>query len=596
MKNRILPFLILLVIVITLYPLLFTHLVINDDILHQLNTYRIGYINNVMRAILVNNQGRLYFFSAIWALLPHLIQSNIYLKFIQIAALSSNLFLLALFIRCLIKSNFAAWMTILLGFGLMQNSWEHNPVTALPGFPTIPISILLLSYIVFIKYFEKKHFKYLLLSLIFYIISLLSYEIFILFLPIYGLIGLYKTSSMRKSIKLILPYIYATFLYLGCYIVFKLITKNSYPGVTVNNHLDLIRIFKTFWQLSITSLPTFYFFNKKYHYLLNIYSESIYPFGSLRYLVDSIQVSWIIKSVLVFACSYILFVKKSYKVVRMSILLPFIFATYIFIPNFLISLTTHYQSAVIEDTQLGMPSTYFSYLAVVLFYVVVLQFFKNYFNPLRFKHRVVFIIILLILSVSSFIVDYTNYHITLYQTKLKYKWVLVDDFIQSKEFAKVPTNTTIYAPSLWDSFGSLGIHESYWSDYFTYKSKRKITIVKKLPLTSILPIYYLKYNQMMKDRDQFVAFSRLTSLKVDSEDQIITENICVFNLSKYDEYYLFARLKSSTTNNYSIMKRVSNDYIYDHDLKKVCINKQPIYPDTLFIISNSNYKFQLGGL
>ncbi|GGH64032.1 hypothetical protein GCM10008014_42010 [Paenibacillus silvae] len=124
-----------------------------------------------------------------------------------------------------------------------------------------------------------------------------------------------------------------------------------------------------------------------------------------------------------------------------------------------------------------------------------------------------------------------------------YKWNAVDELINTEFLKNIPENSVLYAPTLWDYIGSVGIHDSYWTDYFTYKLNKKITVVKELsPEIDLEQVYYLKYKQSAKEPNQYMIFSKIT--EIDSKNNtLLTNNVNIFNFSKYDEYLLIANMK-----------------------------------------------------
>ena len=58
------------------------------------------------------------------------------------------------------------------------------------------------------------------------------------------------------------------------------------------------------------------------------------------------------------------------------------------------------------------------------------------------------------------------------------KWQAVNRFLKTEEYSNVPENAIIYAPSLWNIIGSVGIHDSYWSDYFRIISGKNVRVEK----------------------------------------------------------------------------------------------------------------------
>ncbi|WP_188593738.1 hypothetical protein [Paenibacillus silvae] len=534
----------LLLVILAFYPLLKIGLIINDDLKNALNAYNedfLTYMRNFYEAW--KFQGRTNFLASFFYYIPFMFDNFIYFKIITLSSLLLNISLMSIFVAKLFKNNIFAYIAFMFMIVSLQNSWEHNPITSFPGFFTFPFAFLLLSFLLFMKWLETSSKKHLIFTMVSYAVVLFSYELFVLYSPVFVLLTLIFTQNKKIVIKKLVPIGLLVLVYLIFYLLFRMINGGYYQGAQLDNDINIMNIIRVLWQFSISSIPSYYLFEHKYQYLLAIYNDTVYPIGSFKYVMNIIEAQWIVKAII--AVSLYLYVIKNNNIsisLRKSIIIVLVSLCYFFIPNLLLAVTPLYQEAVVVNGQLGMPASYFSYFALMLSIVAVMVFVQKWATS-KWSKRIIHIFFCMLIVFFSVSTDITNKYISKYQTMSTYKWNAVDELINTEFLKNIPENSVLYAPTLWDYIGSVGIHDSYWTDYFTYKLNKKITVVKELsPEIDLEQVYYLKYKQSAKEPNQYMIFSKIT--EIDSKNNtLLTNNVNIFNFSKYDEYLLIANMK-----------------------------------------------------
>ena len=227
--NIFLPLSIFLIAFSTLSPFTRVGLVINDDLRASVMAFSngfFGFINNFSEAW--KFQGRINFLSSFWYYIPFAFDNVIYFKTVQIWLIISNILLLGFLFKKIYRNNMVFYGIILLGFVFIQNSWEHSPITAFPGFFSIPISLFFLSLIWLLEYIDNRKPLKLFLSILTYLSCLFSYELFIFYLPIYLILILFRSGKDKKHIKkTVLYFVLASALYLLSYFLFRLIPREA---------------------------------------------------------------------------------------------------------------------------------------------------------------------------------------------------------------------------------------------------------------------------------------------------------------------------------------------------------------------------------
>jgi hypothetical protein len=575
---------------ITFTPLIHVGLVINDDLLNSINVHNNTFVNYLHQSINAwKVQGRPNIFASIFYYLPFAFDNFAYYKFVSLGTIILNIILFSIMIRQIFGSKIFFNLGLLVSLVFIQNSWEHNPITAFPGFFSIPLSLLFLSIILFTNYLDNNKTYVIICSALLYAISLFSYELFILYSPIFLVIALMKKKNFKDTLLNMLPYLICIIIYLLLYFLIRMIYGSHYEGVKINDSFNLFNVLKVIWQFSISSFPLYFMLNKKYQFLLFVYNDS-YKNLDFKTVLSNIKLLWVIKGILVVTLFLKVIEKYNYRLNKKIYFGLLIGLVYIFVPSVLLSLTPLYQTAVIKNNQLGMPASYFSFYSVVLIACIIIVILIGKTKG-KWKGLIISIISVLMFIISIG-VDYSNNYITYYQVKSNFKWIAIDNLIARGFFDQLPVNSVVYAPSLWYQIGSVGIHDSYWSDYISTKIKKKINVVKKLEVTKG-DVYYLRFSQQLKDNNQFIVFSKISNVNSMTADKVYIEM-----LSKYDEYNIIGNTNENYINNngnkillnspnfFNI--KVNYNYHLNGDFKETVLEGKDIQLDSLNIIYGTN--------
>ena len=600
--NKINPLFITLVIVIvllTLSPILSVGLIINDDIQNKMRVESLSFTQYLYENFQNwKTQGRTNFLAILWYYIPFAIDSFIYYKIVSIILLVLNLILLALFIKILTNSNLLFYICFLIGIVGLQNSWEHNPITTFSGFFSIPINLLLGSLILFLFYKTKDKKTFLYISVSLYFCTLFSYELFILYFPLFVLLSFYyNNNKIVLAIKDISLHFTSIIVYLISYGIFRLVFGSSYSGVEIQESINIIDSLRVMFQFSISSIPMYFLFNSKYQYLLSLYSDIKEYTSITTFILFNIKIVYIVKAILVFVVFFSLSQKTRVTINKKVIFIGLICSIfYIFLPTVLLAITPLYQEAVIKNGQLGMPVSFFSYLAVIITSIFILLLVNHIFKKEYSKKASIFFLGI-VLSVVSIGNDILNTNISNYQSLSNEKWKIMDKFLKTNEFSLVPENAFIYAPSLWYQIGTVVVNEDYWSKYISNKTGKNITVINKQINSGDHPVYFLNYVQDFKDKNEYLVFGKSTSTY-----QFLSDEVYIFYYSKYNDYSIVGQVDNTiestiTLNNiqkfpvnnglFSIKINPAN-LINTHGLKKSLLNSKAIKMDSIFIVNGKN--------
>ncbi len=603
-ENNLLKLSLLMIGIVAVFPLMKVGFVTNDDLqlsLKARQTGVLGYMGHIYWVLKLG--GRANFANLLWHYLPYVFKNFIYYKIVALGSIVSTVILLAYFMGRLFGSEDIFYFSLLAGFVGLQNSWECTPLVSFPGIFSFPLICLLLSFIFFLEFTRGR--KGLLIPAAgCYLLALFSYEVYILYCPVFFLISWFGAGQKPALARLkpALPFIFAGLFYLSVYALFRHHFGSHYAGVQAQSRLNIASAMKTLWQFSVSSLPSYFIWDRKYRWLFEVlYNENAYS-GLRGFTFLRLESAWAVKSLLVAVVCFLILRRTGpfhAGKLRFSILLGVI---YFFLPTALFAITEHYQDTVKHGT-IGIQGSYFSFLAFIYCFVPAVVLIKQKMKRKALKYAFVMSTALLMAGLSI-LIDNSNGYIAKYQKMSDMKWQAVDRFLQSEEFRSVPDGSVIYAPSLWTIIGSVGIHDSYWSEYFSTFSGKSIKVVNHLDRNPGTDLFYLKYNQLLKDEEQYLVFARLEDAgPEDGGGHLFASQATVYNLSKYVRYYILGRLRrpgETVIEAYGLpglkanglfQIKVSENFYRQHDLKSTSIiagSGNQIDLDSLFVLPGSS--------
>jgi hypothetical protein len=512
-----------LVAIQTFFPLLYVGSITNDDL--KLGNAALDRGLRGVASVLwafTRRDGRLDITQMLSWYPPFAVDSFLYFKAVSFAAIVADLLLFALFVRSVLRSQKAFFLALLLCLVGLQNSWEHSPLTAFPGLFTFTFAYLLGSFLAFQWYLDRGGRRGLISAVLFFL-TICQYEMYLIYTPVFFGLALLAGRSTRQALRAMVPHLAATVVHLALWSTSHSFRIGNYPGVTVAHGLDLHRIAHVVWQFSVSSLPTYFFFNAKYQFLLRSYRKDVGFYG----LYTALSAGPLMKAALVGALYAFLMATPERSPsplgirARWAMLGAAVF--YFFAPSFLPSLTERYQEEVKQ--QLGMQASYFSLFAWI-FLLLPLLLSASQMQRRRPVRWLLIGVTGSALMFASLAVDYTNSAVGEWQAQGRDRFKIVDAFLRTPDYAQIPEGAVIYAPSLWrssalnatlSSFMGTAIdprpsmepkYENFWTFYFTYRGRKPVIVTDRLervpPRTEF---FYLRHAQFRDIRDQYLVFA-----------------------------------------------------------------------------------------
>ena len=495
-------------------------------LLFAIPMYRIGIIiNDELQARCLAMQGGLTFYKtefAIWMNQGRLLAAPInsftkYLSFIgaeygtvfrifSILILYTITISFGIFIYKLFKDKAFAAFTSIFALACMPVAFEHtlpNAFVSFLGIPFIFIFVALILYIDYIKNFKRRK---AVISMIFFFVSMMSYEAFITFTILFFMVtfGITGFEKEKKNIKLyLIPFATALF-YLICYVICGKIFPSSYPGNQLGFD-NIIEPLQILLNLFMVCIPGFYVFFPRYQYYTRFYFN-LETNDYFRIFLFGIAF-WGISSILLNKLVYMKNDDNAKGEIKKKIYIVICGLCYMILPSLPIAVSRMYQGKVgLKNGFLTLPVTFFEYFAAVFLmsYSVLLicQFVQN-----KYYLIMVSLVSLLVINIQQMNDIFSKIHNSNFS-----RLTAIESFLQT-DTVKNLTAGEYVAKDFYKQQNSLSIHSNYWTTY--------INSVLELPLQITDMDSKTKLGTMFYDDDNFVIVTaqQIVVLSLDKEDK-----------------------------------------------------------------------------
>lgn len=379
MRDKHLKFFLVLIAFLTFGPLAYLGPTTQDDNTWLLVFNEISNSNTPFRDYFqytvkyAQQQGRLGFFISFPLIsFPYLFTSTFVGSLIK---LSSLLFLTFSIYKTVehFANSIQASLAVIIFTCLHTLSWYHNGFVSYSIQFFLLISSFLFSLILFDRYVQTSRVAYLIGAAFLYLLSL-SIEIFFVLFPAYFLVVILRTS--RGSIfgfilqpKILLGYgllLLTGVLYFFGYYAFRSNFESTYIGNQIAENFTFSKYFFTNFKMSLAAFPGIVpFFDKKELDLASLFSANGIIYSIASFFVLPLLV--IIRNM----TNQVLIKKQFMNSLNLCWFRRFaclILAVYLFIATTsLPSLTSMYQSILIEHRQWGYIYTFLSFVVLALF-------------------------------------------------------------------------------------------------------------------------------------------------------------------------------------------------------------------------------------
>lgn len=413
-------------------------------------------------------------------------------RLVDVASILLDIFLYGWFLYKMFKNQAFAIFASVIALVFLPISFEHTAPNAFITLYNFPFAALLLSFITYIVYIEKRKKSYIYWTVILLFFSLASYEVFITLMPMYPLISFFKKNKTNNSWNVVLkdsaiPFA-TSVIYILLYITAGVVFPSSYDGNQIGG-FTFDSAYTICGQLFKASFPGYFLFNSKYRYLFDCYSESklqlpldlifkncssIAPLwfrsgnSVIKYIGESLlNLRTILLSGFVYGVLSIL-LKKNAPIFRHEAASAVFFkvgagAIFVILPTLPLAVAKMYQDSVNESAFAALPTTYISYFAAVFLCCYVI-FAINH----RCRIRWITFVLVAMITIYNLPVQAMNSVFSKEQNRNYSRLITIEELFNTKA-VKALNNYTVSAQDIYGTRNALYIHDNYWSEYAKLK-------------------------------------------------------------------------------------------------------------------------------
>lgn len=532
----------IVLIILVLFPMLVKGIMCNDELLLRLwgqQGMDVFFKNTIVDGAI--SKGRVLGIIGSVKFLPYISDNKYIFGTINLVMLLSAIILFGYFTYKLWRNrNFSVLLCVLILVFLPMN-FEFAAPNAFVIVTCLPMILLEISLIFYLKYLENNKRKDMLICIIMFMWSMFKYEFIITYVLLFPIIYIIKNYNNSLNLKNIIRYNYpimvAAITYLVLYIGQSMIFPSNYKGtqLAVTSVTSIIRVLNI---LFFSAFPTYYsYFNAKYKYLFEFYNH-----GGIRLenvLNPNILIFVII---LVFLLFSLLKVDKKMKREGRNwlrhILIVGTALLYAVLPALPNALTPMYQEGVTDESFTSIPVSIFLYFAIMLMITYLLW---NILNTISKNWVIIAVVAIITLgAVGNQIRNqvFVNEQVANYDSLVAIEDVLALDYW--KQYGSI----SISAPSLYKTKNSLAIEEGHWSEYAKiYGNKLLLDNVYDAGNVANLVIqddnsFYLYFDNIELLITKQIKSGSIVLKDVLEEYKIVNISDCIWNEGHYKIYLL----------------------------------------------------------
>lgn len=528
-KKALTIFLILLVIVSL--PFFRTGIILNDEL-----QARALSMHGFKRFFITNFQSYLYDGRPLAAIINSfnmyvgfLGNGDIHLfKIMQLLTLLGEIVAFIVFSTRITRSREKGLLAGAIVLGTLPIVFEHMSPNAFVCLLGIPFILLLISLTLFVKSVDSRNVRILLLSMILFFISEMSYETFITYTLLYIIITFRDGVLYAKTRKTwVLAPILTSFIYIIIYYIGHKIFVSGYAGnqIAFTSIKESVSILA---NLFIVSLPGYFVFSSRYQ-----------GFKDLMYNLEyGDYVRIIIASIVIGILFFFLLQRiEKEKVSANNYIIASCAVLYMILPSLPIAVSSMYQGNVGLKGFLTLPLTHYEFFAAALALSIIIA------DLCSFLKGKLYIIFSLLFAILVFNVQEMNDIFSRVQADDYNKLVLMEEFIETDSVANL--NGKIYlSPDMYMASHLLVIHDGFWTQYCVNKGL-DLTLLKDENGDVDGGIFYDDDNFVIENDEETIVLSVDEEYKPKTIPTLSGE-VRIFNFAEYNfdgHFYVYHESK-----------------------------------------------------
>ncbi|HMM66313.1 MAG TPA: hypothetical protein PKC03_05175 [Dokdonella sp.] len=440
--------------------------------------------------------GRLYKPAMAFLFVPYAIDHPAYYLLTYLGPILGAAILAAKLFQRVIPLTGLGTLYMILFFGLAQNSFEHNPFSAVPFVWEMTWVLLLLSALMLIRAIEKRSLATAILGAIICLTGMI--EPFVPYVFLFGAIAFFSDGGLRKNARYLVPYAAGITMWMVAWLWWRHVHPSIYDGSYLSGSILPTRILRTIWVYATGTAP-----------FATLWNDSVV--ATVSTFKEGFGVAWISKAAFVGAGA--IFIAKAIAMQprwRVPWQLYAVSVALIFLPVALLGLTPKYQYWVELGSKAYVYShfSYFAWIALLaLLLIPLLQSFRSSGFLAAFA---------LLVAAGSILTDWSNYETNLQQKLSARKWETFDRFLESEAFSAVPEGSRIHYVGL-DLYRGIAVtDELYWKLYSKAKSGKQVEFSSGLGSinTATGPTYVLFFDDEPRGYSQSIIFAKIEGNRI----------------------------------------------------------------------------------
>lgn len=450
-----------------------------------------------------------------------------------------------------------ALITTVVATGLLQTNWHHSLITAYPFVFVSGFVALELALIGFIRRFNDMTPSVAIAVGLLYLYSLITYELFVLYLPLFWLIPWMvgqdqqgdgvnrgRIPGLLWHPGALLAVHIPVLLFIVVYFSFQWLYPPSYDGISVS--WSLTGFARTLTQFLIGTLPGI-FYLLDWDTMTSAFDGPGPHYVGLIPFWESVQGAWLAKG-LVVAGATVFVLRRGVDASPHQLRATALAGAFMWVSPFALhSLTIQYQQWSSHGNIAYIP-TYFAHFGLMALLgatMVALDRRVARGSAVLHVYRGCLFAILFTLSL---VIDYANHFTFRDQALAGVRWKSMASFIRSRPFLELPGDAIILAPTLWTHHRGIldpGELNGYWDSYIRRRSGRPVRIIRspeEIPASSAQPLYYLRFNQATKDSHYYLILS-----SIDDAQSPVARQFTLYSSSPYQRFTVFGEFSQPTT-------------------------------------------------
>lgn len=475
------------------------------------------------------NRGRFFPLSIYSIFIMYFLNNNLLYKTIIILTICINVGMFGVFVEQLTESKRVKLILMLfINLFFQVITIYHSPFLSFHMFMQVMFAILMAILINLQLYFNKHKVKNIIISILFFIIGLLIYELAFAYIGIIIVLIFYYNKSILKSIKLCTIYMVPIIIMSIINIIIKMSNVIGYEGINVAH--SPLKFINTIIKQCYAAIPLSNYLISRNNGILNSDISSIILNISVQDILITIMFFVILYGILKYTEDIKIKVHKGY-------LLLFCLAFYVF-PGVLSSLTEKYQ----KELGFGIAhiSVYMQYFGLIMIFLWLYMYLKTKFENKEISKFFINCIRNVSLIIISIIILLNQQNTRLYINNANIYWKYPKEAIQNALRLNILNELTEYdtlsvlTPYAWES-------DEFYSEF----SNKKIHYapienvihdnVDKLANSDIITIYpknayVIRYYGNERENEAFLGKMESVCLDRESEEiiNILVSNVKVF--------------------------------------------------------------------